>query len=290
MYDIQHLEAFCLVADLRSFTKAAARMGYSQSAVSRMIIDLEHECETTLFERSRSGVQITAEGLALLPAAREVIAAQQSFETRVAEIHNLDSGLIRIGTISSIATHWLPKIIAAFQTDYPGIRYELFLGDYDELEAALASGRIDCAFSRLPARYSLNETPLEQDELLAVLPAEHELAALEEVPIESFADEAFIQLKRDENDEVAEIFASLDRMPNASFTTWDDYAVMSMVENGLAVSILPSLVLRRAPYDIATRPLAPRAFRTLGFLTRKTNPPSLAVERFREYLDCRNNA
>lgn len=162
MYDIQHFEAFCLVADELSFTKAAARMGYSQSAVSKIIIDLEHECGATLFERSRSGVQITAEGQVLLPAAREVVAAQQSFETRVAEVHNLDSGLIRIGTISSIATHWLPKIIAAFQADYPGIRYELFLGDYEELEGALASGRIDCAFSRLPARYLLNETPLSK--------------------------------------------------------------------------------------------------------------------------------
>ena len=290
MYDIQHLEAFCLVADERSFTKAAARMGYSQSAVSKIIIDLERECGTVLFKRSRSGVQITAEGATLLSAAQEVIAAQRSFEARVAEIHNLDSGLIRIGTISSIATHWLPKIIAAFQADYPGIRYELFLGDYDELESALASGRIDCAFSRLPARYPLHEMPLEQDELLAVLPADHKLAGLEEIPVEAFADEAFIQLKRDENDEVAEIFAGLERMPNASFTTWDDYAVMSMVENGLAVSILPSLVLRRVPYRIATRPLAPRAFRTLGFLTRKTSSPSLAVERFREYLDCRNEA
>lgn len=288
MYDIQHLEAFCLVADELSFTKAAARMGYSQSAVSKIIIDLERECGATLFERSRSGVQITAEGQVLLPAAREVVAAQQSFETRVAEVHNLDSGLIRIGTISSIATHWLPKIIAAFQADYPGIRYELFLGDYEELEDALASGRIDCAFSRLPARYPLHELPLEQDELRAVLPADHELAKLEEIPVEAFADEAFIQLKRDENDEVAEIFAGLEHMPNASFTTWDDYAVMSMVENGLAVSILPSLVLRRVPYRIATRPLAPRAFRTLGFLTRKTSSPSLAVERFREYLDRRN--
>ena len=62
MYDIQHLEAFYLVADELSFTKAAARMGSSQSAVSKIIIDLERECGATLFERSRSGVQITAEG------------------------------------------------------------------------------------------------------------------------------------------------------------------------------------------------------------------------------------
>ncbi len=136
----------------------------------------------------------------MLSAAQEVIAAQRSFEARVAKIHNLDSGLIRIGTISSIATHWLPKIIAAFQADYPGIRYELFLGDYDELKAHLQADASTAHSPDCQPATLLHEMPLEQDELLAVLPANHELAELEEIPVESFADEAFIQLKRDEND------------------------------------------------------------------------------------------
>ncbi len=286
--NLQNYEAFCLVANESSFTSAAASMGYSQSAVSRMVADLEQECGAALFERSRAGVQITAAGTALLPAARAVVAAHRDFASRADELRGLSSGLIRIGTFSSVATHWLPKIIAAFQADYPGIDYELLLGDYAEIEEALATGRVDCAFSRLPAHGPFNAEPLAEDELLAILPEGHPLARQASVSPEQLAHEPYIRLARGENDEAADVFAALPNPPAAHFTTWDDYAVMSMVESGLGVSILPSLIMRRAPYQVVERPLEPRAYRTIGFLTRKTATPTLAVERFREYLDRRD--
>lgn len=284
MKEAQNYEAFCLVADEGSFTKAAGRMGYSQSAVSRMVAELEQECGMALFERSRAGVQITAAGTALLPAARAVVSAHRDFASRADELRGLSSGLIRIGTFSSVATHWLPEIIAAFQADYPGIDYELLLGDYVEIEEALATGRIDCAFSRLPVRGPFNATPLAHDELLAILPEGHPLAKQTSVSAEQLAREPYIRLARGENDEAAEVFATLPNPPAAHFTTWDDYAVMSMVESGLGVSILPSLIMKRAPYRVVERPIEPRAYRTIGFLTRKAVAPTLAVERFREYL------
>ncbi len=283
----QAYEAFCLVADEGSFTKAAERMGYSQSATSRMIAELEQECGMALFERSRSGVQITAAGTALLTAARGIVSAHHDFESRADELRGLASGIIRIGTFSSVATHWLPKIIVAFQADYPGIDYELFLGDYAEIEEALATGRVDCAFSRLPAHGPFDAEPLALDELVAVLPEGHPLANHTAIPIEELAREPFIRLARGNADEVAEVFTRLENPPVPHFTTWDDYAVMSMVESGLGVSILPRLIMKRAPYQVVERPLEPRAFRTIGFLTRKTVAPTLAVERFREYLDWR---
>lgn len=286
----QIYEAFCLVADEGSFTKAATYMGYSQSAISRMVADLEQECGVTLFERSRAGVQITAAGTALLPAARAIVSAHRDFASRADELRGLASGLIRIGTFSSVATHWLPKIIAAFQSDYPGIDYELFLGGYAEIEDALAAGRIDCAFSRLPVHGPFNAEPLAEDELLAILPEDHPLVRQTSVSVNQLACEPYIRLARDENDEAAEVFAGLVGPPVSHFTTWDDYAVMSMVESGLGVSILPSLIMKRTPYRVVERPLEPHAYRTIGFLTRKTAAPMLAVEKFREYLDYRDES
>lgn len=105
MKEAQNYEAFCLVADEGSFTKAAERMVYSQSAVSRMVADLERECGIALFERSRAGVQITAAGTALLPAARAVVSTHRDFASRADELRGLSSGLIRIGTFSSVAAH-----------------------------------------------------------------------------------------------------------------------------------------------------------------------------------------
>ncbi len=68
----------------------------------------------------------------------------------VDELNGLQSGLIRIGTFSSVATHWLPNIIKEFQKAYPGIDYELLLGDYTEIEEWISEGRVDCGFLRLP--------------------------------------------------------------------------------------------------------------------------------------------
>ena len=58
----------------------------------------------------------------------------------------------------------MPKIIQAFQRDYPGIQYELLLGDYGEIEAWIAEGRVECGFLRLPTRSEFETIPLERDE------------------------------------------------------------------------------------------------------------------------------
>ena len=72
------------------------------------------------------------------------------------------------------------------------------------------------------------------------------------------------------------------------FTTWDDYAVMSMVESGLGLSILPELILRRIPYRLAIRPLDVPATRRIGFAVRSFDRAPLAVRRFLDYLPCRS--
>ncbi len=282
--------AFQEVARTKSFTEAAVVLGYSQSAVSRLVSELEREWGVQLFERSRAGVSLTNEGAQLLPSAQTLCQAEAEFHAQVDRLHNLSSGIIRIGTISSTATHWLPSIIASFQSEYPGIRYELFLGDYSELEAALSSGRIDCAFTRLPVEGPYNCLPLQQDELMAVLPKDHPLASEEAIDPGFLAVEPFIHLKRGSSDEVSEVLQACKSKPEPRFTTWDDYAVMSMVEAGLGVSVLPSLVLRRTPYHIAVRPLSPRFFRTLGFVTRKTTATPLAVKRFMDHLGSRKDS
>lgn len=120
--------AFIKTVETGSFTKAAEKLNYSQSGVSRMIHDLEKEWNLTLLERNRSGVKLTSEGFRILPYAKSLCEEYRKLQMQVDDLHGLQSGIIRIGTISSIATHWLPNIIKAFQKDYPGIDYELLLG------------------------------------------------------------------------------------------------------------------------------------------------------------------
>ena len=279
--------AFIRTVEYGSFTKAAEMLHYSQSGISRMIHDLEREWNVVLLERSRAGVRLTSDGTKLLPYAKSVCNEYQKLQMQVDELNGLQSGLIRIGTFSSVATHWLPNIIREFQKDYPNIDYELLLGDYTEIEEWIADGRVDCGFLRLPTRSEFETIFLEQDQLMVILPENHPLAGCDRFPVSALCNDPFMLLEKGAKAEVSEIFERCGLTPNVHFTTWDDYAIMSMVESGLGISILPQLILRRIPYRIVAKELDVPAYRNIGLALREKKTASLAVNRFLDYLNYR---
>lgn len=286
--NLQKYMAFVKAVEYGSFTKAAEMLNYSQSGISRMIADLEQEWKIALLERGRGGVRLTSDGMKLLPYARSVCEDFQKLQMQVDDMNGLQSGLIRIGTISSVATHWLPNIIRAFQKDCPNIEYELLLGDYTEIEEWIAEGRVDCGFLRLPTRPEFETLFLEQDRLLAVLPEEHPLTKLDKVPVSALCEEPFLLLEKGSKGEISAIFDRCGLTPHVRFTTLEDYAVMSMVESGLGVSILPELILRRTPYRIAVKELNVPAVRNIAFVLRDRRTASIAVRKFMDYLPYRD--
>lgn len=279
--------AFIKTVESGSFTKSAQILNYSQSGISRMINDLEKEWQVSLLERSRAGVQLTSDGYQLLPYAQSLCNEYWQLQTKIEELKGLESGLIRIGTFSSVATHWLPNIIKAFQKDYPNIDYELLLGDYTEIEEWILKGRVDCGFLRLPAHPDLETIFLEQDQLMVILPEKHPLAACKSFPVAALCDDPFMLLEKGAKAEVSEIFERCGLSPKVRFTTWDDYAIMSMVEGGLGISILPQLILRRVPYQIIVRPMERPAYRKIGLAFRSKKTISQTVLRFMDYLEYR---
>ena len=287
--NILKYRAFITTVEYGSFTKAAEILDYSQSGISRMINDLETEWKVTLLERSRSGVLLTSEGKELLPYAKKLCSDYDGLQQQVDSLNGLESGLIRIATISSIATHWLPKIIRKFQADFPDIDYDLHLGTYEEIETWIAEGRVDCGFVLLPVQNPDFETLfLEQDRMLVVLPENHPLVHCERFPAAALCNDPFMLLKNEGRSEVSELLEKYGVKPAIHLSIWDDYAIMSMVESGLGISILPELILRRCPYHIVTKELEVPAYRNLGLALRSRKTASRAVLKFLDYLQYRN--
>lgn len=277
--------ALLCAIDTGSITAAAERMGYTVSGISRMLTALENEMGVTLLRRGREGVAPSKECIRLLPTMRALVAQAEQCRQKVGELRGVLSGSVSIGTFSSVATHWLPDMFCAFQKDYPDIDFELLTGDYSEIERWVMDGRVDFGFLRLPTRLPLKTVLVAQDELMVVLPEEHPLAELERVPVELLAEQPFIMLDKggSHDRDIMQVFDRSGVTPRVRFTTLDDYAIMSMVEHGLGVSILHSMVLWRCSYRIVLRPLAQPTFRQIGIAMRQGESLSPAAKRFLKY-------
>lgn len=276
--------AFVKTVEKGSFTRAAQDLNYAQSSISKMIADLEKEWGMTLLERSRSGVCLTSAGEQLLPFLRKALNAYSELEGQIGRMNGLETGIVRIGTFSSVAINWLPNVFSKLQKDFPGIEYEMLMGDYDEVEQWIGEGRVDCGFLRLPTTADFDTIPLKQDEYKVVLPVGHPLAEKETVSITDLNGKPFLLLEHGGKTEVSDLLESRQVCPDIRFTTWEDFAIMAMVEKGMGISILPDLILQRVPYRIEIRSLKEPYYRSIGLAMKSRETLTPAVHKFMEYL------
>lgn len=281
---LQKYLAFVKTVEKGSFTAAAESIDYAQSSVSKMIADLEKEWGMNLLERSRNGVCLTSSGEQMLPYIRRLLNEYENLEGQLSRMKGLEKGIVRIGTFASVAINLLPDIFAQLKADYPGIEYELLLGDYNEIENWLKEGRLDCAFLRLPTASDFQTIELIKDEYKLVLPVGHPLAEKERVKIEEIKGQPFLLLEHGGKTEVSDLLERHQLKLDIAFTTWEDFAIMAMVEKGLGVSILPDMILRRIPYRLEIRPLEEPYYRTIGLAFRDRKNFTPAVGLFVEYL------
>lgn len=279
--------AFVKTIEKGSFTKAAAELNYAQSSVSKMVADLEKEWGMTLLERSKSGVCLTSSGEQLLPAIRKMLNDYNDLESQINKINGIESGIVRIGIFSSVSINWLPNIFARLQRDYPLIEYEMLLGDYSEIENWIDQGRVDCGFLRLPTLSKFDTIPLKQDEFKVVLPLGHPLAKNNAIAIEELNGQPFLLLEHGGKTEVSDLLEAYNVQPDIRFTTWEDFAIMAMVEKGFGISILSDLILQRIPYQLEIRPLKIPYYRSIGLAMKSREHLTPAVKKFIEYLPYR---
>ena len=279
--------AFVKTAEKGSFTRAAQELNYAQSSVGKMVADLEQEWDKTLLERSKSGVCLTSAGAALMPFLRKILSDHREMEAQICRMNGIETGIVRIGTFSSVAIHWLPNLFAALQKDYPGIEYEMLLGDYDEVEQWIDKGRVDCGFLRLPTRPKFDTILLKQDEYQVALPVGHPLAQQEAVDIRALNALPFLLLEHGGKAEVSDLLEQSQVRPDIRFTTWEDFAIMAMVERGMGVGILPDVILWRIPYRLEIRPLKEPYYRSIGLAMKHAAHLTPAARKFIDYLPFR---
>ena len=272
------------IIELGSFTKAADALGYTQSSVSQMIASLESELGFKLLIRSRTGIRLTLEGAKLYPFIERSNIQYRAMLEKANEIKGLETGVIRVGTISSITCHWMPRLIKGFQRLYPHVQFLFHQGDYTLIPEWIQTGAVDFGFVTPAAVTGLETIPVKMGEMLAVIPKAHPLAQGKSARLEARAEEPFILLEEGHFSEPLNAFHAAGLEPNVRYTVHDDYAIMTMVEAGLGVSVLAELMLRRTSFEIACLPVEPPIYRSLAIAYKDRESLPVASQRFITYL------
>lgn len=270
---ISKYRALIKTVEFSSLTKAAEYLGYSQSGISHMINNLESEYGFLLLVRNKSGVHLTSKGEKVYNYMLEIVNQHEKLAQTVSVINGLYSGVINIGSFSSVATHWLPTIIKKFEELYPDVKINIKDGIYDEIENWISVGKVDCGFITLPTQKNLKSFPLIKDRLLVVLPKNHPLCNLEFFPLNALKKESFIMPGEGSHYDIGRIFAK-SVQPKIRFSFRDDYSALAMVEKGFGITILPELALRDNVKNVHIMELESHDYRNIGlaYLQNNTTP------------------
>ncbi|MBS6283048.1 MULTISPECIES: LysR substrate-binding domain-containing protein [Intestinimonas] len=278
--------ALLKILEIGSFTKAAEAMGYSQSAVSQMVQSLESELSLKLLYRSRNGIKLTPEGEALLPYIQRTVNHYNAMLEKTRELKGLNGGLIRIGTLSSVSSQWLPGLIKDFQTLYPKVHFLLHQGDYTTIPAWVRAGEIDFGFVNPDAESvrGLHTIFVTSGGHKAILHPDHPLAAQPWVTLEQLAKETFLLLEEGCLSEPLEAFRTLGLEPRVELRMHDNFSICSMVEANVGVSILPELALRKMNFRIVQLPTVPPVIRRVSLVMKDPDILPIASRYFIEFF------
>lgn len=278
--NIKKYEAFVKVVELKSLTKAAEALGYTQSGVSHIINSLEEDMGFELLIRNRSGVKLTPDGERVLPTIQNILNYNEQLNQIISSIHGLSAGTVRIGTFTSVGVQWLPAMIKEFQAKHPLIEFNLKNGDYHDIKEWLSEGSVDIGFIAMPCEVNCKVIPLLDDRLMAVLPKNHKFSSLERFPLSEAENEPFISLLESSAHDTKRAIEAAGIKPNTKFKTKDDYAIISMVENGLGISIMPELLLKGHTENIKVMELDPPSKRTIAIAIPNSSVKSPATRSF----------
>ena len=282
---LQKYLALLKTVELGSISLAAEQMGYTQPAVSRMIADLEAQWKVELLRRNRSGLEPSAACLQLLPILRSLQADCDALNFAVSEIHGAHTGLVRVGIFTSVADMWIPSLMKSFRQQYPKIEFELInMDSYVEIESNIRQGKVDCGFVRLPTVHDLQVHFLMRDELMAVLPPDHPLADAPVFPVAQLADAPFIRLREKEDLEVSQFLDRIPDAPDFCYEVGSDHTALSMVEQGLGMTITHSLIANNPRYNVVCKRFDRGQYRDIAIATAKNARLAGTTKLFVEHV------
>jgi DNA-binding transcriptional LysR family regulator len=258
MLDVKRMKVLREVAAERSFSAAAQKLGYTQSAVSQQIAALEREAGTILIERNPRGIRLTDAGEALVRHADKILARLAEAEAELEAIAGLRGGRLRLGSFPTAGATLMPRAIAEFSSRHPAVELSLAEAEPDESLPRLKGGELDLIL--------IDDSPLAEDEevefvhllddpLHVALPADHQLASRRRLRFQDLAAEPWIQGTQvcSCQRQLQNACANAGFEPRVAYESDDFQVVQGLVAAGVGVALIPGLALVSERADVVIR-------------------------------------
>jgi DNA-binding transcriptional LysR family regulator len=287
--ELRHLLALVAVAETGTFSGAAEQLGYTQSAVSQQVATLERMVGTPLFERpgGRRPVRLTAAGEMLLSHARAILARVSAAAADLRALASGDQGELRVGTLPSVGTKVLPRLLGTFRAEWPGVEIVLRESrDSADLIRTVETGDVDVTFIEIGQHEAgpLEIRPLLDDPMVFVAPAAAPEAGQRAVSITDIAHLPMIGTRNAGCRQIIDnAFRQSPVSPTYIFRSDDNPTIQGLIGSGLAYAVLPLLTVDENDPNVAVIPISPEPPpRHLGIAWHPTRRPPLALLPFVE--------
>lgn len=288
MLNLAHWRLLVAIAETGSITRAAERVGMTQSGASQAVTQLERTLGLQLLVRERKAVQPTALGEQVLEHARVMVQQLEAIRALADGSRGLSQGHIRLGSFPSVIAELLPRLLRGFQQRHPGIGLVALEGTDDEVEDWLAQATIDLGvvLNPAPERQAL---VLGQDAWVVLLPGAHALArraTAQGVALSELVDQPFILATGGCSVNAHSLVRDVGlKLSNVRVTVRDWASACALVREGMGVAVLPQSTLPADLRQLRVLPLVPAVQRSFGLVRAQTEGAATpAVLAFWSYL------
>lgn len=245
--EIRNITTFMRVAELNSFSKAAEQLGYSQSAVTVQIRQLEQELNIRLFERIGKHIRLTEDGNQFLSRALDILNAVDAAKT-VSHKQESPSGTLRIGTAESLLISVLPSIIMEFRKRCPHVEISIRTGGIGELFDMVKQNDVDLLFF-LDKKINFPEwiKVFEHSEsIVFVASSKHPLTKCRNIPLETIFEEPFLLTEKSISYryELEQMAAAANVEIHPFLETGNTEVITKLLLQNAGISYLPEYVVR----------------------------------------------
>jgi DNA-binding transcriptional LysR family regulator len=287
------LKAFCLIVEMKSFSRAAEATLITQSAMSHMIRNLEEEMGVKLLNRSGKTVIPTPAGRLFYRNAKKILGQYRTMEDSIYTLINKVKGTLCIGASTTAASYLLPQVFYSFSRSYPEVRVDLAVSSTEKIINCLYEGRIESAVVEGNLKNStLFPYVIAEDDIVIIASNDNPLAKKQVVAPDDLLSQQFIMPETGSGirEFVDDLLQDLKIDPKAIkvlMTLGNTELIVQLVQYGMGISFVSKWAVFKALKDESVKVLnlsGKRLQRKFYLISAEKEPTTIVARTFAKFV------